>query len=148
MRTEFLCVSVLRVASGPRVKLTSCKSALNPAVVYCCFVVYSTRRFVVYLSVCHFVLVFFSPFSITSLWEERANLSAFRTFVRFVLVWICRFPLPLGVWEGLRFVIVALPGLFSYLFFYSRVVNIDYSEEKVTLQTLMYFPCYIYYVII
>ena len=47
----------------------------------------------------------------------RANLSAFRTFVRFVLVWIFRFPLPLGVWEELRFVIVALPGLFSYLFF-------------------------------
>ena len=62
--------------------------------------------------------MFFSPFSIaiTSLGEERANLSAFRTFVRFVLVWICLFPLPLGVWEGLRFVIVALPGLFSYLF--------------------------------
>ena len=80
---------------------------------------YSTRRFVVCLSVCHFV--FFSPFSIaiTSLGEERANLSAFRTFVRFVLVWICRFPLPLGVWEGLRFVIVTLPGLFSYLFFFS-----------------------------
>ena len=60
----------------------------------------------------------FSPFSIaiTSLGEERANLSVFRTFVRFVLVWICRFPVPLGVWEGLRFVIVALPGLFSYLF--------------------------------
>ena len=78
--------------------------------------VYSTRRFVICLSVCHFVLVFFSPFSIaiTSLGEERANLSAFRTFVRFVLVWICRFPLPLGVWEGLRFVIVALSGLFSY----------------------------------
>ena len=37
-------------------------------------------------------------------------------FVRFVLVKICRFPLPLGVWEGLRFVIVALPELFSYLF--------------------------------
>ena len=79
--------------------------------------VYSTRRFVVCLSVCYFVLVFFSPFSIaiTSLGEERAN--AFRTFVRFVLVWICRFPLPLGFWEGLRFVIVALPGLSSYLFF-------------------------------
>ena len=29
MRTEFLCVSVLRVASGPRVKLASCKSALK-----------------------------------------------------------------------------------------------------------------------
>ena len=79
--------------------------------------VYSTRRFVVCLSVCHFVLVFFSPFSIaiTSLGEERANLSAFRTFV---IVWICRFPLPLGVWEGLRFVIVALPGLFSSVFFF------------------------------
>ena len=63
--------------------------------------------------------MFFSPFSIaiTSLGEERANLIAFRTFVRFVLVWFCQFPLPLGVWEGLRFVIVALPGLFSYLFF-------------------------------
>ena len=51
--------------------------------------------------------------------EERANLSAFRRFVRFVLVWICSFPLPLGVWEGLRFVIVALPGLFFYLFLYN-----------------------------
>ena len=50
--------------------------------------VYSTRRFVVCLSVCHIVLVFYSPFSIaiTSLGEERANFNAFRTFVRFVLV--------------------------------------------------------------
>ena len=32
MRTKFLCVSVLRVTSGPRVKLASCKSALNPPV--------------------------------------------------------------------------------------------------------------------
>ena len=81
---------------------------------------YSTRRFVLCLTLCHFVLVFFSPFSIaiTSLREERANHNDFRTFVRFVLVWICRFPLPLCVWEGLRFVIVALPGLFSYLFFF------------------------------
>ena len=81
--------------------------------------VYSKRRFVLCLTLCHFVLVFFSPFSIaiTSLGEERANFSAFRTFVLFVLVWFCRFPLPLGVWEGLRFVIVALPGLFSSLFF-------------------------------
>ena len=103
MRTEFLCVSVLRVASGPRVKLASCKSALNPPVVC------STDRskavvpvlvllFVLcglfYEAICcmsfrvSFVLVFFSPFSIaiTSLGEERDNLSAFRTFVRFVLV--------------------------------------------------------------
>ena len=65
-----------------------------------------------------FCFVFFSPLSnaITSLGEEMANLSAIRTFVRFTLVWFCRFPLPLGVWEGLQFVIVVLPGLFSYLF--------------------------------
>ena len=70
------------------------------------------------LTLCYFVLGFFSPFSImnTSLGEERANLSTFRKFVRFALVWFCLFPLPLGVWEGLRFVIVALLRLFSYFF--------------------------------
>ena len=53
----------------------------------------STRRFVLCLTLCHFVLVFFSPFSIaiTSLGEERANLSAFRMFVRFALVCFCLF---------------------------------------------------------
>ena len=30
----FLCISVLRVASGPELRLASCKSALNPPVVY------------------------------------------------------------------------------------------------------------------
>ena len=60
----------------------------------------------------------FSPFSIaiTSLGEDRANFSTFRMFFRFVVVWFYWFPLTLGVWEGLRFVIVALPGLFSYHF--------------------------------
>ena len=33
MRTEFLCIYVLRIAPGPQVKLASCKSALNPTVV-------------------------------------------------------------------------------------------------------------------
>ena len=81
--------------------------------------VYSTRRFVLSLALCYFVLVFFSPFTvaITLPGVKRANLSDFRTFVRFALVWFCLFPLPLDVWEGLRLVIVALPGLFSYLFF-------------------------------
>ena len=73
--------------------------------------VYSTKRFVVCLSVCHFVFVFFSPFSIAI-----TLLSAFRTFVRFVLVWIWRFPLPLGAWEGLRFVIVAWTFLLPFFF--------------------------------
>ena len=65
--------------------------------------VHSTRRFVLNLALCYFVLAFFSPFSIaiTSLGEERANLSAFRTFVRYALVWFCLFPLLLDVWEGL-----------------------------------------------
>ena len=80
--------------------------------------VYSTRRFVLCLTLCYFVFVFFNPLRIviTSLGEERANLSAFCMFVHFVLVWFYWFPLPLGVWEGLWFVIVALPGVFSYLF--------------------------------
>ena len=81
------------------------------------FVVYSMRRIVLCLTLCHFVPVFFSLLSIaiTSLGEEKA--SAFRTSVRFALVWFCLFSLPLGVWEGLRFVTVALPGLISYRLF-------------------------------
>ena len=96
--------------------------------------VYSTRLFVLCLTLCHFVLVFFRPFSIaiTSLREERANLSAFRTFVRFVLVWICRFSLPLGVWEELRFEIVALPGLFSNPFFFLKHISITYIHRRNT----------------
>ena len=47
------------------------------------------------LTLCYFVLLFFSPFSIeiTLLGKEKANFSAFRTFVRFVLVWLYRFGL-------------------------------------------------------
>ena len=73
-----------------------------PVLVLLFVALWFTRRFVVCISVCQFVLVFFSPFSIaiTSLGEERANLSAFRTFVRFVLVWICRFLFLLGSGKG------------------------------------------------
>ena len=41
--------------------------------------VYSTRRLVLFPTFCYFVLVFISPYSIgiTSLGEERANLSNF-----------------------------------------------------------------------
>ena len=94
--------------------------------------VYSSRRFVKSLALCYFVLVFFSPFSIaiTSLGEERANLSAFRTFVRFALVWFCLFPLPLGVWERLRLVIVALPGLVCFRCFPFAFSIQQYSSEK------------------
>ena len=116
-------------------KLAGRKSALNPPVVYstdsskvvvlvlvllyvALWIILRGDSFYVLPCVILF-LCFFSPFSIaiTSLGEERGNLRAFRTFVRCLFVWICRFPLPLGVWKGLRFVSVALPGLFSYLFF-------------------------------
>ena len=89
----------------------------------------------------HFVLVFFSPFgiAITSLGDEKANLNAFRMFDRFVLVWICRFPLPPDVLEGLWFVFVALLRLFSYLFcyhlsYFSHVLNTEKKVEYITIQ--------------
>ena len=46
--------------------------------------------------------------SITSVGEERANLSA---VVYLKLYGFCleRFPLPLGAWDGLRYFIVTLP---------------------------------------
>ena len=37
-------------------------------------------------------------------------------FVDLCLFEFVGFPLPLGVWEGLRFMIELLPGLFSYHF--------------------------------
>ena len=102
-------------------KLAICKCALNPTEVYSTdrskavvpvlFLLFVALRFILrgnFIILCYFVLVF---------GEKRANIRAFRTFVRFVLVWFCWFPLHLGVLEGLRFVIVALPGLFCYLFY-------------------------------
>ena len=136
MRTEFVCVSVLRVASGPRVKLASCKSALTPSAVY------STDRSkaVVLVLVLFFValwfilrcdllyvfpcIILFLCFSVLlvlrlpRLGKRELILVLFVCLFDLCLFWICRFPLPLRVWEGLRFVIVALPGLFSYLYFF------------------------------
>ena len=89
------------------------KAAVPVLVLLLCGLFYG--RFVLSLALCYFILLFFSPF--TSHGEERANLSAFRTFVRFAFVWFCLFPFPLGIREGLRLVIVAFPGIFFYLFF-------------------------------
>ena len=63
---------------------------------------YSTRRVVLSLALSYLVSVVCSLFSIaiTSLGEERANLNAFCTFVRFSLLWFCLFSLPLGVGKG------------------------------------------------
>ena len=64
MRTEFfLCISVLRVASGPRVKLASCKSFNPPHAPPTSHpqMVYSTDRSkaVVPVLVLHFVALWF-----------------------------------------------------------------------------------------
>ena len=132
MRTKFLCVSVIRVASGPRVKLATCKSALNPTVVYSTdrskavvpvlvllFVAlwFILRGDLLYVFPCVILFLCFSVLLVlrfASLGEERANLSAFRTFARFVLVWICLFPLPLGVWEGLMFCDCGTPWTLTF----------------------------------
>ena len=77
------------------------------------------RGHLLYVFPCVILFLCFSVLLVLRLPRLRKRgliLVLLRTFVRFVLVWICRFSLPLGVWEGLRFVIVALPGLFSYLF--------------------------------
>ena len=62
--------------------------------------VYSAGRFVVCITLCYFVLVFFSPLSIaiTLLGEERANISAFRMFDR--LFGFVGFPLLLMSGKG------------------------------------------------
>ena len=67
-----------------------------------------------------------------------ATLCAYRNFVRFALIWFCLLSLPLCVLEGPRFVIVALPGLLYYLFFFSSlysetiVIALIKSTESVT----------------
>ena len=106
MRTECLRTSVVRVASGPRVKLVDCNCVLNFAVVYStdrskavarCYSYPLLLYGLFYEAICFksclvffffffffffFVLLFFSPLNIaiTSLGEERANMSDF--FVR------------------------------------------------------------------
>ena len=135
MRTEFLCVSVLRVASGPRVKLASFKCALKPPVVY------STDRskavvpvLVLLLVALWFILrgdllyvfpcvILFLCFSvllvlrIPRLGKRELILVLFVRLFDLCLFGFIGFLFLLGVWEGLRFLIVALPGLFAYLFF-------------------------------
>ena len=105
MRTEFLCISVLRVASGPKVKLASCKSVLNPPVVY------STDRS---KAVVLMLVLLFVALWLILLGDLFYVLPCASLFLCFSVLLALRLPLPLGVWEGLRFVIVALPGLFSY----------------------------------
>ena len=128
---------------------TSCKSALNSPVVYSTdrskavvpvlVLVYVAlwlilRGDLFYVLPCVILFLCFSVLLALRLprlgKRERANLSAFRTFVRFALVCFCLFRLPLVVWERLRFMIVALRGLFSNLFYVPVPVSVqDYPPS-------------------
>ena len=136
MRTEFLCVSVLRVASGPRVKLASCKSALNPTVVcstdrskavvpvlVLLFVAlwFILRSDLLYVFPCVILFLCFSVLLVLRLHRLGKRELIIVLFVR--LFGLCLFGFVgflflLGSRTGLRFVIVAFPGLFSYLFLF------------------------------
>ena len=115
---------------------TDCSKAVVPVLVLLFVALwFILRGDLFYVLPCVIVFCVFQSFSIgiTSLREERANHNAFRTFVRFVLVWICRFSLPFGVLEGLRFVIVALPGFFFYFFLIPS--NMFFTKESVYYST-------------
>ena len=86
--------------------------------------VYSTRRFILYLTLCYFVLVFsvLLALRLPRLGKRELILVLFVRLFDLRLFGFC-LPLPLGVWEGLWFVIVALPGLFSNLLFQLGTFN-------------------------
>ena len=138
--TEFLCISVLRVASGPRVKLASCKSALTPAVVYSTdrskavvpvlvllFVAlwFILRGDLFYVLPCVILYLCFSVLLALRLLRLGKRELILVFFVRLFDLCLFRFVgfLFLLV-SGLRFVIVALPGLFSYPFLYPNHMHI------------------------
>ena len=89
-----------------------------------------------YVLPCIILLLCFSvllALQLPRLGKKRASLGAFRTFVRFALVWFCLFPLPLGVWEWMRFVIVALPGLFLFPLFLNQAPSENELSENLTI---------------
>ena len=138
----FLCISVLRVALGPRVKLASCKSALNPnsgllywpflgggpgvSLTLCCFV-YFLRGDLFYVLTCVILFLCFSVLLALRLprFGKRELILVF--FVRFsdlCLFGFVGFLFPLVSWKGY--------GLwlwhsldFSLAFFFTSVVCSD-----------------------
>ena len=58
---------------------------------------------------------------------------------------ICRFPLPLGVWEGLWFVIVALSALFLTVFSHQDIHANTYNETCSIYEnsSIMHIPTYL-----
>ena len=91
---------------------------------------------------CVFFFFFFFLFFFSVFWALRLPRVGKRELILVLLVRLfdlrlfnfCLFTRPLGVWEGLRFVIVALPGLLFYLLFISDVclmkINIHLISDK------------------
>ena len=145
MRNEFLCISVYSVASEPRVRLASCKSALGPPVAYSAdrskavvpvlvllFVAlwFILRGDLFYGLPCVILFLCFSVLLALRLPRLGGGVHGGGSWYvcSTALVWFCLFPLPLGVWEGLRFGAAVcdcgtLPGLFSYLFWLINIIH-------------------------
>ena len=102
--------------------------------------VHSVGRFVLSFALCFFVLVCFSVIlvlRIPRLGKRKLILVLFvRLFDSRLFGFV--FPLPLGVWEGLRLVIVALPGLFSYLFWVKKINDEPSHVDLHCLQMCMF----------
>ena len=80
--------------------------------ILCGFVGFTTGRFVLSRTLLFVLVSVLFSIVITSLGEERAGLCVLRAFVCFARINFCPFSLPLGLRDWLRFVTVALPGLF------------------------------------
>ena len=61
-------------------------------------------------------------------------LALFIRFFSICAIKFCLFPLLLGVWKGFQLVIVALPGIYAYNFFYST----DCSKAVVPVLVLLF----------
>ena len=133
-------------------KLVSCKSALRPTVVYSTdlskavvpvlVLLFVALWFILRGDLFYFLLCIILFLCLSVLLALRLPHLGKRELilVLFVRLFDLRlfglFPLPLGVWEGLWFVIVALPGLFSYLFFFKKKNNI--LSKYVTTYTIIH----------
>ena len=144
MRTEFLCISVLRVASGPRVNLASCKSALNPPVVYSTdrskavvpvlvllFVAlwFILRCDLFYVLPCVILFLCFSVLLVLRL--PRLGKRELILVLSVRLFDLCLFgsvAVSSSSWSLGRAAVVALPGLFSYIFCILAMIMAIQSE--------------------
>ena len=89
---------------------------------------------IVYLLPCVILFLCFSvllALRLPCLGKKYLILVLFCMFVRFALVWFCLFFS--SSWSLGRFVIVALPGLFTYLFFFMQIVPLRENLHEMSL---------------